>query len=45
MKLQALLQGLDYTCAQSLPDTEVHWVMPDGTRHSTDGWADFMIDP
>jgi thiamine biosynthesis lipoprotein len=31
--------------AQSLPDTEVLWVLPDGTRHSTDGWAAYMIDP
>ncbi|MBQ2256547.1 MAG: FAD:protein FMN transferase [Clostridia bacterium] len=31
--------------AQSLPDTEVLWVLPDGTRHSTDGWSAYMIDP
>ena len=37
--------GQGMALAQSLPDTEVHWVMPDGTRHSTDGWTAYMIDP
>ncbi len=29
----------------SLPETEAQWVLPDGTRHTTDGWADHLIDP
>jgi thiamine biosynthesis lipoprotein len=38
-----LEQGM--ALAESLPDTEVHWVLQDGTRHATDGWAAYMIDP
>ena len=29
----------------SLTDTEVLWVLPDGTKHVTDGWTDYLIDP
>ena len=29
----------------SLSDTEVLWVLPDGTRHVTDGWADHLTVP
>ena len=28
----------------SLPDTEAQWVLPDGTRHHTDGWAAYTTD-
>ena len=31
--------------AETLPDTEVLWVLPDGTRHVTDGWADYEVEP
>ena len=26
----------------SLPDTEAQWVLPDGTRHYTDGWTNYV---
>lgn len=29
----------------SLPDTEVLWVLPDGTKYVTDGWADHLVEP
>lgn len=29
----------------TLPDTEVLWVLPDGTKHVTDGWDAHLIDP
>ncbi len=28
----------------SMPDTEVLWVMPDGTLHASDGWAAYTVD-
>ncbi len=28
----------------SLPDTEAQWVLPDGTRHVSDGWNAYLID-
>ena len=36
MKLQALLQGLDYTCAYSLPDTEITYVCHDSRKAGPD---------
>ena len=33
------------TLVASLTDTEVMWVLPDGTQHTTDGWADHLIEP
>ena len=30
---------------ETLPDTEVLWVLPDGAQHVTDGWNDYLIDP
>lgn len=28
----------------SLPDTEAHWVLSDGTRHATEGWASYVVE-
>ena len=28
----------------SLPDTEAQWVLPDGTKRCSDGWASYTID-
>ena len=30
---------------QSLPDTEAHWVLSDGTKYETDGWDAYRINP
>lgn len=30
---------------ETLADTEVLWVLPDGAQHVTDGWNDYLIDP
>ena len=31
--------------AESLSDTEVQWVMSDGTIHTTDGWSAYVTEP
>ena len=36
-------QGL--ALVQSLPDTEAHWVLSDGTKYETDGWDAYRINP
>jgi len=28
----------------SLPDTEAQWILPDGTRQTSDGWAAYVAD-
>ena len=30
---------------RSLPDTEAHWVLADGTKYETDGWSAYEIEP
>ncbi len=38
-----LEQGM--ALVNSLPDTEVQWVLPDGTCRTTQGWEAYVIDP
>ena len=30
---------------ESLPDTEAHWVLSDGTRRTSSGWENYRIEP
>ncbi len=38
-----LEQGM--ALVEKMPDTEAQWVLPDGTRHTTQGWDAYLIDP
>ena len=30
---------------ESIPDVEAHWVLNDGTRHTSSGWSSYTVDP